>query len=62
MKNIFNKIFEKIEMTPSLEVITSNISNKNKTILSTYVNTYSIQLLDENIINKIDNIYVVGIT
>lgn len=62
MKNIFNKIFKKIERTPSLEEITSKISNENKTILSTYVNPYSIQLLDENIINKIDNIYVDGIT
>lgn len=62
MKSNFDLIFKKIELTPKLVDIVSKFNHQSETIINTYVNPYSIQLLEKDVINKLSNIFVDGIT
>ena len=62
MKTDFDLIFEKVGSTEELIENISELSSDSETILTTYVNPYSVQLLRRNVIHKLSNIYVDGIT
>ena len=62
MKSEFDLVFEKVKTTSTLYDVINEFSESSNTILYTYVNPYSIQLLNKSIIDRLDNIYVDGIT
>ena len=62
MKTDFDLILEKVGSTEELIENISELSSDSETILTTYVNPYSVQLLRRNVIHKLSNIYVDGIT
>ena len=62
MKSEFDLVFEKVKTTSTLYDVINEFSESSNTILNTYVNPYSIQLLNKSIIDRLDNIYVDGIT